>query len=126
MNDGQNSYQVSLRYKFIQVVGADADVDEYDYRSAAATSGFTHSGQNLGPGVEYEINISGSMTHRGGTTNPNALQQKRGHAIQPQTIIFYMYAPLGYPVKKLEFSIKQVLNITEYSSNDVLRQINQV
>ena len=44
--------------------------------------------------------------------------------IQPQTIIFYMYAPIAYPAKKLEFAIKQVFNITEYMSTDVLQKIN--
>jgi len=35
-----------------------------------------------------------------------------------------MYAPIAYPAKKLEFSIKQVFNITEYMSTDVLQKIN--
>ena len=35
-----------------------------------------------------------------------------------------MYAPIAYPAKKLEFAIKQVFNITEYMSTDVLQKIN--
>jgi len=35
-----------------------------------------------------------------------------------------MYAPIGYPAKKLEFAIKQVFNITEYLSTGVLQKIN--
>ena len=35
-----------------------------------------------------------------------------------------MFVPLGYPSKKLEFSTKDVFNITEYQSNKVLEKIN--
>jgi hypothetical protein len=76
IEDGDNHYQVSLRYKFIQVVGTDSHFDPST--PSTVTSGFTHSGQNLGPGVEYEITISGNVTYKIGTSNPIALHQKRG------------------------------------------------
>lgn len=80
MNDGNNNYLISMQYKFAGVVGEKARGHEYANAAEASSGGFTHSGQNSGPGVEYEVKISGSMKRIGSTANLNALHQKQGNS----------------------------------------------
>ena len=65
------NYKISVQYQLLDVVGVDFDgLDGHGCGQAGLDSwslnqprdlGFTHSGQNLGPGIQYELQINGTF-----------------------------------------------------------------
>ena len=65
------NYKISVQYQLVDVVGVDFDDLDDQIREQADPDfyslnqpkdlGFTHSGQNLGPGIQYELQINGTF-----------------------------------------------------------------